>query len=72
MKLDLLLPVTMASVERVFLAMKVIKNALRNQIGDEFINDCLVAYIKQDIFNKIKNEETLQYFQKIKYRKILL
>ena len=53
--------------------MKIIKNALRNWIvRDEFMNDYLVMYIKQDIFNKIKNEEVLQYFQKMKPRRMLL
>ena len=62
-KLALLLPVAMATVERAFSAMKIIKNALRNRMGDELLNDCLVKYIEQDIFNKVEIEDVLQYFQ---------
>ena len=72
MKLTLLLLVANASVERAFSSMEIILNALRNRIGDEFMNDCLVIYIKQDIYNKIKNEKVLQYFQKIKHHSMLL
>lgn len=35
-------------------AMHAIKNQLCNWMGDERMNDCLVAYIKKDIFNSIK------------------
>ena len=31
---------------------------------DEFMNDCLVTYIEQDIFNEIKNKDVLQYSKK--------
>ncbi|KAM7470081.1 hypothetical protein LguiA_008264 [Lonicera macranthoides] len=72
MKLALLLPVATASVERTFSAMKIIKNAVRNRVGDEYMNDCLVTYIEQDIFNEIKKEDVLQYFQKMKPRRMLL
>ena len=42
-KLDLTLPVATAAVERSFSAMKHIKNALRNRMGDQWMNDCLVT-----------------------------
>lgn len=40
LKLVLLLPVATATVARVFSAMKIIKNRLRNKMSDEWINDC--------------------------------
>ncbi|XP_022858211.1 uncharacterized protein LOC111379109 [Olea europaea var. sylvestris] len=39
--LVLILPVATASVERVFYAMNLIKNDLRNEMGDELLNDSL-------------------------------
>ncbi|XP_026420678.1 uncharacterized protein LOC113316747 [Papaver somniferum] len=37
--LALLLPVATATVERVFSAMKIVKNRLRNRMGDEWMNE---------------------------------
>ena len=54
--LALILLVTTATVERVFSTMNIIKNRLRNQIGDQWMNDCLVTYIEKDIFKTIKCE----------------
>ena len=65
-KLALILPVATASVERVFSAMKIIKSSLRNRMGDEWMNDCLVSYIESDIFKIIDNEAILQKFQNMK------
>ena len=43
-------------------------------MGDEFMNDCLVTYIEQEIFNQIDKEEdeVLQHFQNKKNRRMLL
>ena len=46
--LALILPVAIATVERVFLAMNIVKNRLRNRMGDEWMNDSLVVYIERD------------------------
>ena len=45
LKLTLLWPVAIASVERVFKKMKVVKNNICNKMGDQWLNDCLVTYI---------------------------
>ena len=45
--LALILLVTTATVERIFSTMNIIKNQLRNQIGDQWMNDCLVTYIEK-------------------------
>ena len=57
--LILILLVVTTTVERVFSAMNVIKNRLRNQIGDQWMNDCLVTYIEKNIFKTIKCEEIM-------------
>ena len=41
--LALILLVATATVEKVFSTMNIIKNRLRNQIGDQWMNDCLVT-----------------------------
>ena len=58
-KLTLILPVAIASVERVFSIMNIIKISLRNRIRNEWMNDCLVTYIERDIFDTINNEVIL-------------
>ena len=60
--LILILPVATAIVERAFSAMNIIKNQLRNRIGDQWMNDCLVIYIEKDIFKTIECEEIMQRF----------
>ena len=64
----LILLVAIATVERTFSAMNIIINRLRNQIGDQWMNDCLVTYIEKDIFKTIKYEEIMQWFQNMKNR----
>ncbi|KAL4592042.1 hypothetical protein LXL04_005021 [Taraxacum kok-saghyz] len=43
-KLALTLPVSTATVERTFSAMKIVKNRMRNKMGDQWMNDNLVLY----------------------------
>nr|XP_027090422.1 zinc finger MYM-type protein 1-like [Coffea arabica] len=71
-QLALVLPVATASVERVFSAMSIVKTDLRNKMGDEWMNDCLVIYIEKDIFATIENEQILQRFQRMKTRRMQL
>ena len=66
--LALILLVATATVERVFSTMNIIKNRLRNQIGDQWMNDCLVTYIEKNIFKTIICEEIMQRFQNMKNR----
>ena len=57
--LALILLVVIVTVERTFSAMNIIINRLRNQIGDQWMNDYLVTYIEKDIFKIIKCEEIM-------------
>ncbi|RID52902.1 hypothetical protein BRARA_G00332 [Brassica rapa] len=50
------------AVERCFSAMKLVKTATRNQIGDEFLSDCLVCYIKKKLFESVTNETVVKRF----------
>ena len=71
-KLVLILPVATATVERSFSAMKYIKNQLRNRMGDQWMNDCLVIYIESDVFDSIDNEAIMQQYQAMKTRRRIL
>ena len=52
--------------------MKYIKNELRNRMGDQWMNVCLVMYIKRDVAYSIDSETIMQRFQNMKtYRKQL-
>ncbi|XP_039116605.1 zinc finger MYM-type protein 1-like [Dioscorea cayenensis subsp. rotundata] len=68
-KLASILLVATTSVERTFSTMKIVKNLLRNPMGDNLMNDYLVTYIERDIFNNIDNETIIQWFQNMKSRR---
>ncbi|KAJ0971407.1 hypothetical protein J5N97_019366 [Dioscorea zingiberensis] len=70
--LALILPISTATVERVFSAMKIVKTRLRNRVGDQFLADCLVPYIEKDIFDCIDNETIIHCFQNMKTRRCQL
>ena len=68
-ELALLLLIATTSVERVFSAMKAVKTDLRNRMGDEWLNDSLVVYIENEIFDSIDNELILNRFQDMDSRR---
>ncbi|XP_016561152.2 uncharacterized protein LOC107860342 [Capsicum annuum] len=71
-KFALLLPVVTASVEKVFSAMKYIKNDLQNRMDDEFLYGCIVPYIEKRVFKNISNECIIETFQGMKRRRMHL
>jgi hypothetical protein len=70
LKLVLVLPVATASVERVFSVMNYVKNKLRNKIGDQYLNDCLVTFIEREFFLQVKDKDIINRFQTMKNRRI--
>ena len=54
------------TVERSFSVMKYIMNELRNWMGDQWMNDCLVVYIERDVACSIDNITIMQRFQNMK------
>ncbi|PKU81615.1 hypothetical protein MA16_Dca013046 [Dendrobium catenatum] len=72
LKLALVLPVATAGVERVFSAMTIIKTRLRNRIGDQWMNDTLLAYIEKEILDCIENDVIVNLFQNMKSRRYKL
>ena len=62
LKPALILPVSTATVERVFSTMKFIKTKLRNRILDKFLNDTIITYFEIDIFQSLSNDDIIIYF----------
>uniref|UniRef100_A0A7N0TDF6 TTF-type domain-containing protein n=1 Tax=Kalanchoe fedtschenkoi TaxID=63787 RepID=A0A7N0TDF6_KALFE len=69
-KLSLILPVATSTVERAFSAINIIKNRLRNSIGDQWMNDCLITFIEKEIFKSISNNVIYERFQNMKTRRV--
>ena len=49
--------------------MKYVKNELHNRTGDEWMNNNLIVYVENDVFNSIDNEHIAQRFQNMKSRR---
>nr|XP_020153595.1 uncharacterized protein LOC109738882 [Aegilops tauschii subsp. strangulata] len=54
--LVLTLPVATATVERCFSAMKLVKNALRNKMGDDYLSNSLICFVEKEMLDTIPNE----------------
>ena len=52
LRLVITLPVSTATTERGFSAMKLIKTRLRNKTGDDFLRHYMVVYIEKDILQR--------------------
>jgi hypothetical protein len=68
-KLVFLLPVAMASIERVFSALVLVNTKLRNKMGDSLLDDCLVTFSEQDIFFEV-DEDDIKTFMSLQKRRI--
>nr|XP_017227203.1 PREDICTED: uncharacterized protein LOC108203026 isoform X3 [Daucus carota subsp. sativus] len=69
LKLVLILPVATASVERVFSGMTQVKAKLRNSMGDQMLNDCLLTYQERDLFLKVKINDIVDRYQNMRSRR---
>ena len=70
LKLVLILSVATASVERVFSSMNYVKNKLRNRMGEQYLNDCLVTFLEREFFMQVKDDEIISRFQGMKRRRV--
>jgi hypothetical protein len=43
--------------------MKYIKSSLRNRIGDDFLNHCLITYVENDVFQLITTDAIMYTYQ---------
>jgi len=65
----LTLPVSTATTERGFSAMKIFKNRLRNKISDEYLANSLVVYIEKEIAEKFDSESIIDEFKNLRGRR---
>jgi hypothetical protein len=70
--LVLVLPVATATVERVFSSMNYVKNKLRNKMGGQYLNDCLVTYPEKEFFFQVKDDAIISHFQALESRKVVI
>ncbi|XP_073119045.1 uncharacterized protein [Henckelia pumila] len=71
-RLVLTLPVSTATTERAFSAMKLVKIAPRNKMEAEFFADSMVIYIERDLVEKIDNDLIILEFDSKKNRRAQL
>jgi hypothetical protein len=69
-RLVLTLPISTATTERAFSAMKLVKTRLRNKMGDDFLRDCLVIYIEKEIAIKFTTETIIDDFDEMSQRRV--
>jgi len=69
-RLILTLPVSTATGERAFSAMKIVKTRLRNKMEDEFLADNLVVYIEKEIAETFSSDSILDGFVDLKERRV--
>ncbi|KAL4564775.1 hypothetical protein LXL04_018016 [Taraxacum kok-saghyz] len=68
-RLLLTLPVSTATTERGFSAMKLCKNRLRNKMADGFLADILVVYIEKEIAENFDSESVIEEFKNVQGRR---
>ena len=68
--LILTLPVSSATAERSFSAMKIIKTRLRTKMGDQFMMDLMSIYIEKDISKHITVEAIIKRFKQMGARRV--
>jgi hypothetical protein len=59
-ELALLLPVSTATVERLFSVMKIIKSKLWNKIANDWFNNLRVCYIERELFRSLEEPTILR------------
>jgi hypothetical protein len=69
-RLILTLPVFIATIERAFSVMKIVKTRLRNKMEDNFLANSLVIYIERGIAKNFDLDSILDDFLLLKDRKM--
>jgi len=72
LRLVLTLPVSTATTERAFSAMKLIKTRLRNKMEDDFLKDYLIVYIEDEVAAKFTSDMIIDNFDFMKPRRVQL
>ncbi|XP_024641739.1 uncharacterized protein [Medicago truncatula] len=72
LRLIMTLPVSTATTERYFSAMKIIKSKLRNKMGPGYLADSMSVYIEREISASISSESIIDDFKSLGKRKMSL
>jgi hypothetical protein len=67
-RLILTLPISIATTERVFSAMKIVKTRFRNRMEDDFHANYLIVYIVKEIVERFTIDMIIDYFCSMKER----
>ena len=68
--LVLTLPVSTATTERSFSAMRIVKTRLRNKMEDDFLTNSLIIYIEREIAEKLSIDSIIDDFRDLKERRV--
>jgi hypothetical protein len=49
--------------------MSLVKTKLRNKMGDSLLDDCLVTFIKHDLFFKVDEDDIIETFMAFRKRR---
>ncbi|CAN1269423.1 Zinc finger MYM-type protein 1 [Linum perenne] len=71
-RLILTLPVSTATTERAFSAMKFVKRDVRSNMADGFLADTLMMFIERDYARKLDRDSIIDEFSKLKNRRVQL
>ena len=71
-RLVLTLPVSTATTERAFSAMKLVKTKLRNRMEDDFLASYLITYIEKEIASSFGIDSIIDAFNDMKERRVQL
>ena len=66
----LTLPVSTATTERSFSAMRIVKTRLRNKMEDDFLTNSLIMYIEREIAEKLSIDSIIDDFRDLKERRV--
>ncbi|KAL4566167.1 hypothetical protein LXL04_030277 [Taraxacum kok-saghyz] len=71
-RLILTLPVSTATSERAFSAMKIVKKRLRNTMSDDFLKNCLLVNTEREIVDTFSTDTLIDDFYSMKQRRAQL
>lgn len=72
LSLELILFMATAIVEWVFSVKNFMKINLQKQMGNNWMNECLVVYSDRKVFTTIGNEDSIEHFQVLTKQKVML
>ena len=71
-RLVLTLPVSTATTERAFSAMKLVKTVLRNKMDNEYLADSMTIYVERELAQGIDCDLVIDEFNKAKHCRVQL